>query len=211
MTLSKCACGTLLNSPQPLRAARTSSYLRYHFTSCGLGKSFLTSKPARQHLLRCHASEPQDPVEDASYKNLYNIPPLIVQVDATRKRTDNWAAVLAVVSILIWGFRWHAQIAGWFSLNLHKLDIPGCLGILTTVATAAVYCKDRFALFLGRQQRRLACVDVIPDLASDVSTLKQDVANIKTDISTLKQDVTDIKTDVKVIKDMIASRAWFRF
>ncbi len=135
---------------------------------------------------------------------MYNIPPLVVEVDATRRETDKRAAILAVVAILIWGYRLHAQIAGWFSLNLHKLDIPGCLAILTTVATVAVYCKDRFALFWGRQQRRLACVDVIPDLARDVSTLKQDVVDIK-------QDVKDIKKDIKDIKDMIAAKPWYRF
>lgn len=81
----------------------------------------------------------------------------------------------------IWGYRWHAQTARWFSLNLHKLVIPGCLGTLITMATVAGYCKDRFALFWGRQQSRLACVDVIPTLASDVGTLKQDVADIKKD------------------------------
>lgn len=149
MTLSKCASGTLLISQQPFCAVKISSYLRQHFSSCGLSKSCLTSKPTRQYTLRCHASESlsQDRAEVASSKDLYNIPPLIVQDDATRRRMDKWAAVLAVVAMCIWGYRWHAQIARWFSLNLHKLVIPGCLGILITMATVAGYCKDRFALF----------------------------------------------------------------
>ncbi len=128
---------------------------------------------------------------------MYNIPPPVVEDDATRRETDKWAATFAVVTILLWSCRWHAQFAGWFSLIMHTLDIASCLAISATVAALAVYCKDRFALFWERQQRTLACIDVIPDLARDVSTLKQ--------------DVVDIKKDVKDIKDMIAAKPWYRF
>ena len=197
MALSKCACGTLLVSQQPPRVARTSSYLRHHVASCGRSKISLTSKPIRQHTLRCHASEPQDSAKDANSNNVYNIPPPVVEDDATRRETDKWAAIFAVVTILLWSYRWHAQFAGCFSLSMHKLDIAGCLAITATVAAVAVCCKDRFALFWGRQQTTLACIDVIPDLARDVSTLKQDVA--------------DIKKVVKDIKDMIAAKPWYRF
>ncbi len=197
MASSKCACGTLLVSQQPPRVARTSSYLRHHVAFCGQSNHSLTSKATRQHTLRCHASEPQTTAKEANNSNIYNIPPLVVEDDATRRETDKRAAILAVVTILLWGYCWHVQIARWFSLNMLKLDVPSCLATTATVAAVALYSKDRFALFWGRQQRRLVCVDVIPDLARDVSTLKQ--------------DVIDIKNDVKDIKDMIVAKPCIHF
>ncbi len=78
---------------------------------------------------------------------MYNIPPPVVVDDATRRQWDKWAAILAVVTILLWGYRWHIQIAGWFSLNMHKLDISGCLATFFTVAAVALYCTDRLLCF----------------------------------------------------------------
>lgn len=210
MTLSKCAHRILLISRQPIRVAKISSYLRHHVASCGRSKNILTSKPTRQHTLKCHASEPQGTAKDANSNNIYNIPPPVVVDDATRRRSDKWAAILAVVTILLWGYWRHVQIARWFSLSMHKLDIPGCLATIFAVAAVAVYCKDRVALFWGRQQRslpssrRLACIDVTPDLARDVSTLKQDLFDIK-------KDVKDIKIVLKDIKDRLAAKPWYRF
>ena len=90
-------------------------------------------------------------------------------------------------------YRWHSQIARWLSIHLHKLVMLVCLGQLSTMASVALYCQGTFALFWGRWQRRLACVDVVPALASDVGILKQDVADIKQDVAGIKKDVTDKK------------------
>ena len=204
MPLSKWASGTVLTLQQPRRAARTFTYLQQLSTSCAQRKTFLTSKHTRQQTFRCHASESQDTAEDASNREPCGILPLFVQADATRRRTDRLAAILVVVALFFWGCRWHSQIARWLSIHLHKLDMLVCLGVLTTMASVALYCQGRFALFWGRQQRRLACIDVIPALASDVGILKQDVADIKQDVVEIKKDITDIK-------DMLAARPWFRF
>lgn len=81
-------------------------------------------------------------------------------------------------------------------MNIHKLDIPGCLTLLTTVAGLTVFCNNRLYLFWGKQQTRLACVDIIPVLATDMASTKQDVAVIK--------------RDVAAIKDLLERRPWFR-
>ena len=78
-----------------------------------------------------------------------------------------------------------------------------CLGQPSTMASVALYCQGRFALFQGRQQSRLAGIDVIPALANDVGILNQDVADIKQDIADIKKDVTDIS-------DMLATGPWFK-
>ena len=109
--------------------------------------------------------------------------------------TDRWAAIIVVVAIALfaWECRWHSQIARWLSIQLHKLHMLVCLGQPSTMASVALYCQGRFALFQGRHQNRLACIDVIPALANDVGILQQGVAHTKQDIADIKKDVTDIK------------------
>lgn len=151
----------------------------------------------------CRASVSRESAGKESDSASYDIPPLVVSVDATRRRSDRLAAILGVIALLFWGYRSRTQIAGWITANVYKLDIPGCLGLLTTVAGVTVFCKERFYMFWGQQQRRLACVDAIPAMARDITILKQDV-------STLKQDVTVIKDDVAEIKNMMSRRSWFK-
>jgi len=95
--------------------------------------------------------------------------------------------------------------------NIHKLDIPGYLNLLTWGAGVTVFLKQRLYHFWGKQQRRLACVDNIPLLATDVATLRQDMAAVKADIVVIKKDIVVIKKDVADIKGLLSRRPWFRF
>ena len=158
---------------------------------------------AKTRKVRCQASESPGIAENLP-NNPYNIPPLVERVEATREKSDRWAAMLIVIASLLWAYRSQTQIATWFTTNIHKLDIPGYLNLVTWVAGVRMFLKKRLYQFWGKQQRRLACVDVIPFLATDVATLKQDVP-------TLKQDMAVVKADVAEIKDLLSRRPWFRF
>lgn len=95
-----------------------------------------SSKHTRQYTSKRQASESEDMAEDASNKKTYDTPLLIVQADATFRRTDRWAAMYYSVG----SCRWRSQIARWLSIHLHKLDMRVCLGQLSTMASVALYC-----------------------------------------------------------------------
>lgn len=95
---------------------------------------------ANTRKVRCQASESQGTADNFP-NNPYKIPPLIEHVEATCEKTDRWVAILMVIASLLWAYRSQTQIATWFTTNIHKLDIPGYLSLLTWVAGVTVFLK----------------------------------------------------------------------
>ena len=111
----------------------------------------------------------------------------VFEKEAERK-LNGWFAfigVFAVIAVIMRAPIGQGRML-WIHQRLHKLGIPGCVWLVTAMATGAHWCKDRLHRFWHKQHSRVQKLDTVPPMCHHVATVKQDLSDIK-------QDLLDIK------------------
>jgi len=97
-----------------------------------------------------------------------------------------WSNLLALICLVVAGWKYKDIILPWLSQKLYHIDVSGLVVLRTGAFAFFLRFKNTCASFYGKQRLRLTYVDEIPGMKQNLAKIQEDVENIKEDVAGIK-------------------------